>query len=596
MANELRFRASMKDDVSKPIRSIEDAFGRLNKYGKQGVIAGATAAATAKAFSVVGMAISGATDFMKDSAQAASNLAEAQTKVNAVFGDSAAEIHDWSREAADSFGTSQRAALEAAGTYGNLFQAFGVGREEATKMSKSLVELAADLASFNNTSVEDALVALRSGLSGETEPLKRYGIAIQDARMRTILMEQGVKKLGATLTPLQKATAAYEIIMRDSALAQGDFARTAEGAANMSRTLDANIEDLQAKLGGPLSQAATTATGSILKLVDGMQALLDETKPLDQRLTEGIEGTGGFAQSINDLLNPSMALARQHIEDAADALEPMNDRLLDAGHAADIAAPEVEGVGDAAGNSVRPTRDLRREVARLAKTMREDLKDAAEDTADALAEAIFGPAALKGELAGLRSELVEDQAELRKLEAIKDPTAAQRRDITETKGRIAETKSEILRTRVQLALLDGTGLDSVRKELIKLASRTDAAGDEARELLRLLNLVANVRLPTAYGSAGGIGRGGGGGRHGGGLMFAGDSVDVGEHGKRERVHMLGGGMAYVESGGAAARGGGGVVINLSIAPHPMATPGQAQAWAREAAPALADELRRRGLV
>jgi hypothetical protein len=102
-------------------------------------------------------------------------------------------------------------------------------------MSKTLVQLAADLASFNNTSVDDALVALRSGLSGEAEPLKRYGIALSDARMRQELMAQGVKDLGATLTPLQKTQAAYTLILKDSKLAQGDFARTSTGLANEQR-------------------------------------------------------------------------------------------------------------------------------------------------------------------------------------------------------------------------------------------------------------------------------------------------------------------------------------------------------------------------
>ena len=59
-------------------------------------------------------------------------------------------------------------------------------------MSLKLVELAADLASFNNTSPEDALLALRSGLSGETEPLKRYGIAINDARLKQEALNQGI--------------------------------------------------------------------------------------------------------------------------------------------------------------------------------------------------------------------------------------------------------------------------------------------------------------------------------------------------------------------------------------------------------------------
>ena len=120
-------------------------------------------------------------DFAKDSVGAASDLEESISKVGAVFQDSAINIQNWAKDSSTAFGLSKQAALEAAGTFGNLFTAFGVGIPEAEKMSTALVELAADLASFNNTSVDEAITALRSGLSGETEPLKRFGVALNQA-------------------------------------------------------------------------------------------------------------------------------------------------------------------------------------------------------------------------------------------------------------------------------------------------------------------------------------------------------------------------------------------------------------------------------
>lgn len=229
---------------------VSDSFRRLSSSAIGGtILQGAGLGAGISAFNMLGSAIAGASRYLSNAINDASNLEEAQTKVNVVFGEGSAEIDEWASNAADAFGQSKRSALEAVGTYGNLFQAFGIGREQATSMSKSLVELAADLASFNNTSVEDALLALRSGLSGETEPLKRYGVAINDARLRTELAEQGVRNLGATLTAEQKAVGAYALIMKDSALAQGDFARTSGGLANQQRILAAKLEDVSAEMG-----------------------------------------------------------------------------------------------------------------------------------------------------------------------------------------------------------------------------------------------------------------------------------------------------------------------------------------------------------
>jgi hypothetical protein len=273
LANSVRIHAGVKDDASGPIDKIRDKFGALQKQGAKGFAIGVGAAVTTKALDLMGSAASRAVQFVGDSIQAASSLAESQSKVNVVFGQSAAEITKWADTASDAFGQSKQQALEAAGTYGNLFQAFGVGQQEATKMSKSLVELAADLASFNNTSVDDALLALRSGLSGETEPLKRYGIALSDARLRQELLAQGMTDLGATLTPLQKSTAAYALIMKDSSLAQGDFARTSDGLANKQRILEAKLADLSAEIGTKLLPLMTDLAGAAIAVVDSLGEL-----------------------------------------------------------------------------------------------------------------------------------------------------------------------------------------------------------------------------------------------------------------------------------------------------------------------------------
>jgi hypothetical protein len=160
-------------------------------------------------------------------------------------------------------GISNQKALEAAGTFGNLLQAFGTTREAAAQMSMKMVQLAGDLASFNNVPVEEALMAIRSGLSGESEPLKRFGIAINDVRLKQEALTLKLYDGKGPLSVLAKTQAAYSLILKDSALAQGDYSRTSDGVANMQRTLMATFQDISAELGTALLPAFKTVLSFI---------------------------------------------------------------------------------------------------------------------------------------------------------------------------------------------------------------------------------------------------------------------------------------------------------------------------------------------
>jgi vacuolar-type H+-ATPase subunit H len=245
--------------------------------------------------------------FAKQSVMAATNMAESLSKVRVVFGEGAAEVEEFGKKAAENLGISNQAALEAAGTYGNLFQAFGLGQGQAQDMSMSLVQLAADMASFNNTSIDQAITALRSGLSGETEPLKRFGVALQDTRLKTEAFAMGlIKSTSDALTPAAKAQAAYAIIMRDTALAQGDYARTADGTANTMKTLQAKMEDAKVALGDALMpafrallQILNLAIPMLKKLGDFFKNNQDEIKAFAIALTIGATAWGVYTLAVN---------------------------------------------------------------------------------------------------------------------------------------------------------------------------------------------------------------------------------------------------------------------------------------------------------
>jgi hypothetical protein len=570
--NNVRIRASMDDKVSGPLRQIQDRFEKLGKSigGGSAFGMGIGLAAGTVAFNALGRAAGVATDFIKDSIGAASALNESLGKSQVVFGKNAKEIEDWAETAADAFGQSKQQALEAAGTYGNLFRAFGVGRDEATKMSKTLVQLAADLASFNNTSIDDALLALRSGLSGETEPLKRYGIAISDARLRTVLLGQGVKNLGATLTPLQKSTAAYALIMKDSTLAQGDFARTSDGLANTQRSLDAAMKDLSAEIGANLVPVMTKlAKVAKDNVVPALGDAVDAAEDFAENTGRELKMISDAWEDLTDIMHDNFLSEMERVADKArDNLDEIKEAQYSMGEAARTAGfTAAEGMRRAEGAIA----DLGEEA--------EETADSIDDVTDALLRSLFGSTELKGELAEQQQKWVDLTAEVRRLEAIKNPTAEQRRDLTTTRGELAGVSSDILKTRTQLVLLDGTGLDSLIVDVAKLATKTGKAGDEARTLLSYLQRIAAQKGIPGWGGNPGFGR-----AHGGpvekGVMYT-----VGENGPETFVAPASGTIipngGSLPSGGGAMGGGGSAPIHLHI-----------EVGGREVLRAILDELGR----
>lgn len=223
-------------------------------------------------------AIAGGAMVLKSFVDEASNLNEAQSKVNAIFGpEGQAQVDAWAGKAAKAFGQSKTQATDAIGTYGNLLTSFGIGNDDALTMSTTLTGLASDLASFNNTSVDDAILALRSGLSGETEPLKRYGVALDDASLKAKALALGISDGKSQLTPAQRAQAAYALVLERTKNAQGDFARTSSGLANQQRIFAARWDNLKASIGKGLLPI-------INKLMPILGSLFDKIEPFSQRL------------------------------------------------------------------------------------------------------------------------------------------------------------------------------------------------------------------------------------------------------------------------------------------------------------------------
>lgn len=239
----------------------------------------------------------------KKSIDAASNLTEQINKARVVFRGAEKEVLEWSKTTSASIGISQRAALEFAGTFGNMLVPMGFAREEAAKMSTQLVDLAADMASFNNASPEETLEAIRAGLAGETEPLRRFGIFLSEARIQQIALNEGLVQGKEKLTAAGKAAAIYRIILKDTADSQGDFARTSTSLANSQRTMKANLEDVAARIGAVLLPAVASASNALnkwLKDEDNVKMLERWAEALEEGVATALRAIAGWVRTNGD--------------------------------------------------------------------------------------------------------------------------------------------------------------------------------------------------------------------------------------------------------------------------------------------------------
>lgn len=198
--------------------------------------------------------------FGKAAVGVASDLNEVQNVVDTTFGtEGAIKVNEWARNAAEAFGESELQAKQFTSTLGAMFKSMGVGQADMEEMSMSLAGLAGDMASFYNLDPTEAFEKLRSGISGETEPLKQLGINMSVVNLEAFAMSEGITKSYQEMTQAEQATLRYQYIMSATADAQGDFANTSDSLANQQRILQLEIQTLAAEIGNDLMPIAQGA-------------------------------------------------------------------------------------------------------------------------------------------------------------------------------------------------------------------------------------------------------------------------------------------------------------------------------------------------
>jgi hypothetical protein len=231
----------------------------------------------------------------KSTIDAASDLNESMSKTSVVFEDATDSIVEFSKTSATSIGLSQKAALEAASDFAIFGKAAGLTGDDLSAFSTDTLTLAADLASFNNVSLDQAINAIGAGLRGESEPLRQFGVLLSADAVEAEALRMGLEKGTKGFTDQQKVLARQSLIMQQTTIQQGDFARTSEGAANQQRILTAQMEDAKTKIG----QGLLPIYQQLIALVVPFSGYMSENADVISKVALVVLGLTGGIVALN---------------------------------------------------------------------------------------------------------------------------------------------------------------------------------------------------------------------------------------------------------------------------------------------------------
>lgn len=242
---------------------------------------------------VAAISVRAIADLTKNAVTSFAELEDSTAAAGVIFGKSMGSIVKQSKGAASKLGLSSQQVISAANTFGTYGKSAGLAGKDLAKFSTDQTALAADMASFKGTSPEEAIEAIGSALRGEAEPIRKYGVLLDDATLRNTALKMGlISTTKDALTPQQKVLAAQKAIWEQTRDAQGDYARTSDSTANVQKRLQAETANLSAKFGEVLAPAFTWAREKAIVVVDAISKLLDRVQSFQDALSKGADTTG----------------------------------------------------------------------------------------------------------------------------------------------------------------------------------------------------------------------------------------------------------------------------------------------------------------
>lgn len=277
-----------KEGFEKGLKSLSDMVGDIKPKLKS------LAMAVTAAFSVKKLV-----DFGRQSIETASDLAEVQNVVDTAFGESKQKMEDFADTAVKTYGISKLTAKQTGSNFMAMAAGMGLANDSASDMAMALTGLSADMASFYNVGQDVASTALKSIFTGETETLKQFGIVMTDANLQAYALSKGITKSTAYMSQAEKVQLRYNYVMSQTALAQGDFAKTSDSWANQTRILSEQWKEFGATIGTVLMNVLLPAVKAINSVLSQLIALAQgAARALSEAFGFELSNSADEAQSI----------------------------------------------------------------------------------------------------------------------------------------------------------------------------------------------------------------------------------------------------------------------------------------------------------
>lgn len=296
---ELKIIISAQNDDF--LRKLEQNKRELTGFGKQ---ADKTSDVTLAAFDKIkaGVAALGLGKLLKSSISEAMDAIESDSLFETSLGKFSQNAREWSESLSDALGLNAVELRKNVGVLYTMTSSMGLAGDTAYDLSRGIVQLSQDMASFYNLDSETAFTKLRSGLTGETEPLKQLGILVDEATVKQYAYSKGIAKEGEELTNQQKILGRYAAIMAQTATAQGDLARTIDSPANQLRILQNEIDKAKLEMGQAFMPIVQT---TLPMLTAGVKAVT----PLFTILASGAERLCVWWDNLNPISRTFLKIA-----------------------------------------------------------------------------------------------------------------------------------------------------------------------------------------------------------------------------------------------------------------------------------------------
>lgn len=232
------------------------------------------------------------------------------------LGQYADEAKEYAEYVSDIMGIDPAQWLRNQGIFNTLLTGFGDTAERAQLMSQNLTQLGYDLSSYANIPIEEAMLKLQSGISGELEPLRRLGYDLSQAKLQQTALNLGIKESVASMTQAEKAELRYYAIMTQVTTAQGDMARTLEAPANQLRILQAQLTQAARAIGNIFIPALNAILPYAIAVVQVIREIANALANLAGfKLTEvdysGVNSAAVGAGSLADNLDDAAGAAKK---------------------------------------------------------------------------------------------------------------------------------------------------------------------------------------------------------------------------------------------------------------------------------------------